>query len=140
MNRSKILIILGLIIMIIVLLSCFQLSDSKQQKEFIVGNTTFMLPEGYHEELNNVSNDVKITNGTNALFLIEYNDSNLNKHMNDYMKSSEINNDSLIASNFTIDDLVIYKVINKNVAPTIDISYLYLVIDINTFVIIFINK
>lgn len=113
MKSSKILIILILLILIGVSVSCYQLVDSKQQNEFIVGNTTFMLPEGYYEEINNVSDDVKITNGTNALFLVEYNDSNLTKHINDYINNSEINNDSLIGSNFTIDNLVVYKIINN---------------------------
>lgn len=77
---------------------------------FHVGSTTFKLPDGYVEGSPNQYGAQSITDGKYSVFLIEYDDTNVSKHINDYDEKFVKNkNQTIEIINFTIDDNVIQK-------------------------------
>ena len=90
-----------------------KLSDS--DSTFKVGATTFNMPDGYHEGTPNEFGATNITNGTNSIFIVENNDSNIMSYITEY--ENYINNSrhqSMSIVNFTIDNTQIYKTDNKD--------------------------
>ncbi len=103
---NKLLIIL---IIVILFLSGFYAYNELSNSTIKIGDTTFNIPEGYHESTPNHLGAVNITNGNTSIFLSVYNDTNILKHANDYKKLLEKDNQTAIISNYTIGGAQIYK-------------------------------
>lgn len=80
---------------------------------FHVGETQFILPDGYHEGHLNEVGDINITNGNNSIFFVEYNDTDIDKYIQGYSQYKSENNRSILITNFTIDNTIVYKATNK---------------------------
>ncbi|RPF52479.1 hypothetical protein EDC42_0008 [Methanobrevibacter gottschalkii DSM 11977] len=74
-----------------------------------VGDSYFSLPEGYVEGNIVKYNDVNITNGTTSLRIIEYNDNNIQEHIDKYVNYSTNHNYSTKINNFNVDGMNVYK-------------------------------
>lgn len=112
MNRKLIYIILILIILLIGL-GLFMYTQDNSSKIVTVNKINFTLPDGYYE--GNSTNDyVNITNGEDTIFITYYNDTNITGHIKDYVKNREQNKQHVEVSNFTINNVRIYKSINNH--------------------------
>lgn len=80
---------------------------------FKVGNTEFVIPEGYSEGNFNEFGATNITNGTNSIFILENNDTNVMEYVHDYENYiNNTRNQSMNILTFTIDDMLVYKTDN----------------------------
>lgn len=100
---SIILIILIVLGGSIIYLTFFNYNTAK------VGSSELTLPKGYYEDGVNEYGAVRITNGRNEVFLLEFNDTDAYKHANDYVNSKNGTNESVYLSKFEIADGTIYK-------------------------------
>ena len=76
--------------------------------QFRVGSTTFKLPDGYVEGSPNQYGAQSITDGKYSIFLVEYDDTNVSKHIEDYnINFVKPKNQTMEVINFTIDNNVI---------------------------------
>lgn len=100
--------IIGIIILLTVGLITF-FSFSNQENEVKVGNATFQVPDGY--EIGKIGEDgvTNLTNGTNEIYIKEYNGKNIQKHVNAYVDKLEKNNKTVMISNFTVGKTIVYK-------------------------------
>ena len=84
-------------------------------KLFQVGSTNFKLPDGYVEGSPNQYGAQSITDGKYSVFLLEYDDVDVSKHIEDYNeKFVKSKNQTFEIINFTIDDNVIQKSYNAH--------------------------
>ena len=109
--------VLCIIILLAVGLIAFY-SFTNQESEVKVGHATFQVPKGYHVADSNDKNVTNLTNGTKDIYIREYNDKNVKKHINSYINSSEKNNHSVKISNFTVGKTLVYKS-NLNASSTV---------------------
>ena len=118
MKKSYLII---LIVVIILLLFGFIMyaSPFSQAKTLTVGNCTFDMPDGYSENGTNKYGATAITNGTNTIFLLEQNSSDVNKYVKEYEMSIKDKNESMKIQNLTIDGVKIYKTDNKDNPNTV---------------------
>lgn len=109
MEKSKIniLVIIGLLIFICSL--TYLTFDTNDLMD--VDGVKFTIPSGYHESAIKDGNlKANLTDGIHLLYIGVYNDSDVNKHVNDYVnEKSNTTNETINLSNFTIDGLVIHK-------------------------------
>ena len=101
-------------------------NDTKATQETVrVGSANFILPEGYTMGVPNNYGDVNITNGDISFFLLEYPDSSLQKHVDDYQESIG-ENQTLSISNFTCpNNMVVVKAVNDQHPNTVHYWYVY---------------
>ncbi|MFM5882140.1 hypothetical protein [Methanobrevibacter gottschalkii] len=131
MNTKKLLIIVGIIIILMVCAFLF-LNTSSDTK---IGHARFTLPEGYHESVrvnSNVAETVTISNAKNKIYIVGYNEGNLNKSISEFIDKVKKNNDSVDFSKFNIKDKVIYKATIHNDNHTffywfVDNNHLYVI-------------
>lgn len=82
---------------------------------FKVGSSTFKLPDGYVEGSPNQYGAQSITDGKYSVFLMEYDDTDVSKHIDEYNGDFVKNkNQTIEIINFTIDDNVIQKSYNAH--------------------------
>lgn len=107
--EKKYSIILVIIVLIIIgLIGHVFLFNS--QKTVDVGDTCFTLPDGYSIGNLNKDGDINITNGDSDIFINEYNDNNIDKHIDKYLASVNKTNYTFEYSNFTINNNSISRV------------------------------
>lgn len=114
MKKSSIFIFLAIILLIIIVgfIGYNVFNTSNQDNTIKVGKTTFYLPGGFYEGSSDDSGVMNITNGENTIFLSEYNDTNIQKHIEDYEIYIANKNQTMEVNNFTIDNIVIYRTDN----------------------------
>jgi len=105
---KKWIVVLCIIILLTVGLFAFY-SFTNQGNEVKVGNAIFQIPNGYHISDSNTKNVTNLTNGTNNIYIMEYNGKDVQKHIDLYINSSEKNNRSVTISNFTVGKTLVYK-------------------------------
>lgn len=113
MDRKWIIIIL-LVSIVIIGIGIFEYDNGFNNNYVKVGSTNFKFPNGYHEGTPNDLGAINITNGEYSIFLVEYNDTNVKKHIDDYEQFIKRKNQSMSIMNYTIDNAVIYKSDNLN--------------------------
>lgn len=113
MNKKIILIIISIIIIILLggIIAHKQLFDTNTIN---IGHSEFKIPKGYHEGVKNQLDATNITNGTNTIFIYEYDDNDIIRHVNTYNNSEANQNRENNITNLTIDNLIIYKTDNIN--------------------------
>lgn len=114
--EKKSMIIMGVIIIVIILIafmgvSKFSSTESSDSSTVRVGNVNFKIPEGFHEEDNDKSTDIKLTDGKHSILLNAYNGRNATAYAEEYLNSQ---NSSAKFSNFTIGDKIVYRVANNS--------------------------
>ena len=100
---SIVLIILILLAGCIIYFSFFNFNTAK------VGSSELVLPKGYYEDGVNEFGAVRITDGRNEVFLIEFNDTDAYRHAQEYVDSKNGTGESVYLSQFDIDNRTIYK-------------------------------
>lgn len=108
MNKKIIFGIIIVILAIIMGLLIFngQLNNDNNMK---VGDTNFILPDGYSVSEVIKSGDANITNGTNSLGIIENNGSNIQKYIDKYVEKNKDRNYTTKINNFNIGGIEVYK-------------------------------
>lgn len=79
-----------------------------------VSGVKFKVPSGYHEgELKDKNLKVNLTDGSHMLYISVYNDTDVSKHIGEYINLVS-NNSTIHISNFTTDDHIdIYRSFNE---------------------------
>lgn len=89
-----------LVIIIIALLAiCIMAFNHTSENKFTVGDAEFTLPDGYEVKSN--KDVVTIANGGKNFSITSYNDSKIDKHINEYKTSKEKNNKTITVSHIT---------------------------------------
>lgn len=115
MKKTHIIIIL--ILLVIGLIACASIIG--QEKTFVVGSTEFIMPPGYNEGDINRFGATTISNGTNTIFLLEQNGTDVNKYIDEYKEFIKGKNESMVIKNYVIDNIKIYKTDNKDNPNTV---------------------
>lgn len=79
------------------------------QKQITTESTRFNIPSGYHENGSNEFGDIRITNGTDDIYVAEYNDSNINYYIKTIETLLDSKNITYSITNFTYNHVLIYK-------------------------------
>lgn len=112
-SNKKYLLIIGIIILILCVVGAFLYfnnanTNPKDNSTFTVGQAEFTLPEGY--KVTETKNDsAKISNKFNTVSIVCYNDKNIKKYVNKYIKMKEKENHTVNLSNITINNHMVYK-------------------------------
>ncbi|WP_405309200.1 hypothetical protein [Methanobrevibacter sp.] len=105
---KKIIIILcAIIIVLVAFIGVNTFTSTSNANSIMVGNTSFIVPEGYISINNNGSTN--ITNGNNSIGLVCYADNDVNKHVKDYEDSKKLANESVSVSEFEVKNIKVYK-------------------------------
>ncbi|WP_407453399.1 hypothetical protein [Methanobrevibacter sp.] len=107
MSKKSILIII--IVIIIIGFATYNQFYNQNSDSIKVGETEFTIPQGYSEGILNTTGDVNLTNGSNSLIIKEYDDTDIQKHINDYINANKNRNYTTKISNLTVDKINIYK-------------------------------
>lgn len=121
-NETKIIIIF----LIIFIIGCIGYSQfSNQHKQIKIDDVVFSLPEGYSEAKSVNNNGINISNGFNSMILSKCDEKNITKNINNYKTYKQKDNYSIKISNFTVDNIVIYKTVVVNKTDTIHYWFNY---------------
>lgn len=112
MQKKSIISILIIVLLLIVVGFIISTEYLNQEKEVNTTHATFKLPKGYHSEGLNGHGDLIITNGTDTFFIAEYEDNNMQNHINIYLNDRNQNNQTINMSNLTVDGKFVSKSIN----------------------------
>ena len=112
MKKTSILVLIIFILLIAIGFMIY--NEFANANSFQVGDTQFVLPEGYHVGILNRNGDVNITNGTNSLFFAEHNGTDINHYVQGYSEYKLKNNRTITIENFTIDGKFVCKATNSN--------------------------
>ena len=99
------------IILLLIFICSLTYFAFSQNNVMVIDGVKFTIPTGYHEgELNDKNLKVNLTDGTHLLYMEVYNDTNVSKHVNDYLNlKSNTSNETISISNFNVDNLNVYK-------------------------------
>ncbi len=106
-KKSLILIIVCIVVFAFVCLSYAGIFN--HEDTFQVGDVNFKLPEGYKYAGVNDKGFTKITNGVDVIYFVAVDDKDIDLHVNNYLKSCESQNKTATISNFTTNDIFVYK-------------------------------
>ena len=122
MERKSILMV-GIIIVLFVVVAFVGFgqfggtSPFSSQSTVKVGDVYFDMPQGFHEESSDGSS-VKLNDGSHSIFIKQFNDSNINKHIDEYLKYANGKNVSVTRSNTTFGDFDIQKAVGNETGAT----------------------
>ena len=111
-NRKLIIAIIIILIAAIGIFSYIQYQDSFSSIK--LGKTTFKIPEGYKQVESDDNNTVNINNGKKLIYISSKGNGDFNKTIQDYVNTFEENNRPTIVTNFTVDNVLVYKLSLKN--------------------------
>lgn len=112
-KKSLILIIVCIIVFSFVSLTYAGII--KQEQSVHVGDINFKLPEGYKYIGVNKQGYQRASNGLDTISFESYKDDNVSQHIKDYEKYCKSKNMTLNMSNFTTNNILVYKgVTNTN--------------------------
>lgn len=109
--EKKYLLIIFILVVIIGFMGYVQFFQAEEQIE--VGDVNFTLPNGFHQGTPNSQGDINITNGTVSIFIAKYDGTNVTPYINRYQDNVNKTNNTVSSSNFTIDDINVYKSVNE---------------------------
>lgn len=107
MDKKLIAVIVIIILLVAGLIAFYGLTN--QDNKVKVGYGTFKIPDGYHVEDSKNKDVINLTKGNKNIYIKEYNDKNVEKHINSYINQSEKNNKTVKISNFTVGKTLVYK-------------------------------
>ena len=112
-SNRKILLIIGVFILLLCVVGAFLYfnntnTNTNDNNTFTVGPAKFTLPEGY--KVTETKNDsAKISNKFNSVSIVCYNDKNIKKYVDKYVKMKEKDNHSVNLTNLTVNNHMVYK-------------------------------
>lgn len=125
MNKKYVLMILIIVILILIIgFLIYSPNFINQSKTINVGNSNFTMPEGYHMGEKNKFGAVSITNGSNSIFLLENEGTDVQGYIHSYEKILMGKNETMNVTIFNIDNMEIYKAISLN--NTNNIHYFFI--------------
>lgn len=108
-------IILFVVLLFILLVGGSLIYSNYMIKDTVkVGTAEFNLPNGYKEGELNEFGAVSISNGTNTVYLSEYNSSDPQESINQYLNIKKGDNMSVYITEFDVSGSKIYKTKNLN--------------------------
>lgn len=123
MKKTSLIILLIIIILAVIGFLAYTTYTGSEQT-VTVGSAKFALPQGYHEGSMNPFGATNITNGTNSIFISEYEGNNVSKHIQKYKTDlNKNNNDSFNTTELKIDNKNIYKTTNIKNKATVHYWY-----------------
>lgn len=106
-------IIIGILIIVLLLLVSSSIMMFSDKDHIKVENTKFKIPEGY--TVTNADKYYNLTNGIDSICIEKkVGNLDLNTTIDHYLKIKKEENISTQVSNFTVDNLIVYKVNTKN--------------------------
>ncbi len=107
MNKK---IVIGIIIVILAVIGFLTLNELTDDNNGVkVGNTNFILPDGYSVSKFIKLGDANITNGTNSIGIIERNGSNIQKYIDDYVEKNNNRNYTTKINKVNTGNIEVYK-------------------------------
>lgn len=114
-NFKTVVIIIFIFILIFMGCMLYYNYENSLDKKIKVGETDFIIPNGYHEGKSNITGVVNLSDGdSNSIFLKENDDTNISNLVNGYESTVLEKNFTPIHSNFSIDGVDIYKLSVNN--------------------------
>lgn len=114
MKKEHILIIVLIIIIGFLCYSQFVNNTNDNKQYVVVGHSKFIIPEGY--KIGHDQNHAKnLSNGTNSIFLLENNGTDINKYINGY---KDYFNNSVVIEKLRVGDYEVYKLTPPNNSNT----------------------
>lgn len=87
---------------------------SNQNNHVTISNVVFTVPEGYNQIDYLSENEVNMSNGYNSMILLKCNTTGIQKNIHDYQKYKNNHNYSSEISNFTVNNITVFKVVILN--------------------------
>lgn len=84
-----------------------------QDETLQVGEINFKIPEGYKYIGFVEQGFPALNNGLDSIYFDYYNDTNISNHVKDFVNYYESKNSSVVVSNFTVNDISVYKAVNS---------------------------
>lgn len=113
MKKSTIMIVIIVFLLLIIGFMVYFESFNINNK-LTMDDVNFTLPDGFHIGNPNNAGDINLTDGNISIFIKNYDDADIVRYVNSYSNLSEKNNYTIISSNFTIDNIVVYKSVNND--------------------------
>ena len=104
---------IAILIAIILLAGGFMIYNNYKQPHVKVGDIDFVIPEGYNKSGFNNLGHITLKNENNSIYLASYNTTNISEYINQYKNNLLDNNESIIITNFSVDNISVYKSINN---------------------------
>lgn len=109
-----------LIIIVILIIGVITFSEFGKQNTVVqIGNGEFTLPDGYMKGEINEFGALTLTNGTNSIYIVEKNDSDIPKYLKEYGEFIKDKNETMTFINLTIDNVDVYKTDNVDNPTTV---------------------
>ncbi|MBR3139447.1 MAG: hypothetical protein IKF11_01080 [Methanobrevibacter sp.] len=118
MNKKLIMVLMAIAILLIMSVAVYAIPFFGPEI-LTVGNCSFDMPDGYSLNGTNKYCATAISNGTNTIYLLEQNSTDVNKYIKEYENSIKEKNESMKIQNLTIDGMKIYKTDNKDNPNTV---------------------
>ena len=87
---------------------------SNQNNHVEISGVVFTIPEGYNQVDYLSDNEVNMSNGYNSMILLKSNTTGIYKNIHDYQKYKNNHNFSSESSNFTVNNITVFKVVILN--------------------------
>ena len=111
MNKKYIFILLVVIVICFITFSTISLAT-----------TGFDVPSEFKTGNSDSRGSINLTDGTNSIYVFYYNDTDLNKHVDEYKRSVSNKNHEFEVSTFKVGDVLVNKV---NVTDTLTTHYFF---------------
>lgn len=102
-------LILGIFLVILIIAGLMLYFNQYTSEVLQVGEIKYTIRDDYKIDGLNVEGNPTITNGHDYIFLTYYNDTHVEKIVKDYVNERESNNITIIQSNYTLNNLLVYK-------------------------------
>ena len=102
-KKTTVLIIIIIILIIVVGSMSYILFFNHHNTK--IGSLSFSLPSGYYLGTDNNLGDATITNGSNDIYISEYNGTNTSIYVDGYVAETTKNGFNITISSFTIDNI-----------------------------------
>lgn len=103
---------------IVLMLLCIGITVSvdffNHENEVMLETFYFPIPEGYTEGKMNEFGAMNYTDGNTSIFLLQYDDLDVESKINNYTDILERSNKEFALDNYTVNGNVIYKLVNNN--------------------------
>lgn len=114
---NKIVKIAIIVILLLFLIGGFTyFTDFNQNKTIEIGKTTFSIPENYYKGNNNNLGAINLTNGTNSLFILEHETTDLHGYLVNYTDyvQKDLNQSVKVTCSTVENSQNVYKVEKSN--------------------------
>lgn len=124
--ETKTTMIILIVIALIFIFGCIGYSHLFNQHEQVkIDDITFNLPEGYHETKSTNNSGINMSNGLNSMILSKCDEKNIQKNIKQYKDYKNSHNESIKITNFTANNILVYKSVIVNHTDTIHYWFNY---------------